>query len=114
MYDQAYSIANQETLELPEYYLLMGKLYDHFQESDRAIGAINKALSFNSIDRQTLFQLRLLKIRISEGYYDLKPNADNLRKVHDDLRVFIECCCSDGSSSVHCQDAQTKLQQFSQ
>jgi serine/threonine-protein kinase len=112
-YERASEIAEKETIESAHFYLLKGELYFQQKKSDDAINAINKALTFENIESAHLSRLRLLKARTSEQFYNLKPNADNMKRMSDDWKAYLDCCCQGNPQSKYCQEAQDAISRFS-
>ncbi|HEX2957263.1 MAG TPA: serine/threonine-protein kinase [Chitinispirillaceae bacterium] len=112
-YDQALEIAENHPIETAQFYLLKGELYYHLKNTSHAIDAVNKALTFEQIEPSFISRLRLLKARTSEDFYNLKPNADNMKRMSDDWKVYLDCCCNEENQSRSCTEARETIARFS-
>jgi serine/threonine-protein kinase len=112
-YDQAREIAENQSLESAEFYLLKAELFYQLKNTSRAMESINKALSFNPVESSYISRLKLLKARTSEDYYNLKPNADNMKRMISDWQAYIDCCCNVENQSKPCSEARDLIARFS-
>ncbi len=112
-YDRAREITDNQPIETAVFYLLKGELFYQLKQISPAIESINKALSFDQIEPLYISRLKLLKARTSEDYYNLKPNADNMKRMTIDWQAYIDCCCSSENQSKSCAEARDILARFS-
>lgn len=112
-YDQAREIAENQPIESSEFYLLKAELFYQLKNTSLAMESINKALSFNPVDPSNISRLKLLKARTSEDYYNLKPNADNMKRMISDWQTYIDCCCNGENQSKSCNEARDLIARFS-
>jgi tetratricopeptide (TPR) repeat protein len=112
-YDRAQEIAEIQPIETAEFYLLKGELFYQLKKTSQAMESINKALSFDPIEPSYISRLRLLKARTSEDYYNLKPNADNMKRMTNDWKLYIDCCCNNESQTKPCMEARDAIARFS-
>lgn len=112
-YNRASEIAAKEGIESAHFYLLKGELYYQQRKTADAINAISKALTLEPVEEVHLSRLHLLKARTSEQAYKNKPNSDNLKRMSDDWKTYINCCCQNNSQSRTCLEAQEVISRFS-
>lgn len=112
-YEQAREIAENQQIETAEFYLLKGELFYQLKNTSNAMESINKALSFEPVEPSYRSRLRLLKARTSEDYYNLKPNADNMKRMTGDWQAYIDCCCNSENQSKSCLEAREIIARFS-
>lgn len=112
-YDRAQEIAEIQPIESAEFYLLKGELFYQLKKTSQAMESINKALSFDPIEPSHISRLRLLKARTSEDYYNLKPNADNMKRMTNAWKLYIDCCCDSESQTKPCMEARDAIARFS-
>jgi serine/threonine-protein kinase len=112
-YDQAREIAENHQIESAEFYLLKAELFYQLKNTYLAMESINKALSFNPVEQSYISRLKLLKAHTSEDYYNLKPNADNMKRMTSDWQAYIDCCCNNENQSKSCTEARDVIARFS-
>jgi serine/threonine-protein kinase len=112
-YNQAREIVENHPIESAEFYLLKAELFYQLKNTYLAMESINKALSFNPVEQSYISRLKLLKARTSEDYYNLKPNADNMKRMTSDWQAYIDCCCNSENLSKSCTEARDVIARFS-